>query len=176
MKRRILFVGGVHGVGKSTLCNSICAQINAEHHSASELISKFGQVNHSINKRVVDIDKNQDVLIAAVNEYLVGVRPYLLDGHCCLLNQNGDVIEIPFSTFQALSPVAMLVLVDDPTKIFARLKDRDKGRYDVGLLSSFQEKELNYSESVASKLGVPYLKANPFMDDEEIIRFVKRFL
>ena len=65
MPRKILFVGGIHGVGKSTLCDSICERMNVAHHSASELISKFVKVSHSANKRVTDVGKNQDVLIAA---------------------------------------------------------------------------------------------------------------
>ena len=161
MPRKILFVGGIHGVGKSTLCDSICERMNVAHHSASELISKFGKVSHSANKRVTDVGKNQDVLIAATNEYLVEGRSYLLDGHFCLLNQNGEVVEIPLPTFKALSPVAIMVLFDDPNKIFARLKERDKEMYDIDSLCSFQLRELDYSESVASKLNVPYLKANP---------------
>lgn len=176
MQRKILFVGGVHGVGKSTLCNSICAQMNSEHHSASELISRLGKVNHSADKRVADIGKNQDVLITAVNEYLIGGQSYMLDGHFCLLNQSGEVIEVPMATFEELSPIAILVLFDDPGNIFTRLKERDKGRYDISLLSEFQEMEISYSESVAHKLDVPYLKANPFVEGKEIIKFAERFL
>lgn len=171
-----MFVGGVHGVGKSTLCNSIVVRLNAEHHSASELISRIGKVNHSTNKRVADIGKNQDALITAVNEYLVDEKLYLLDGHFCLLNQIGNVAEIPLSTFEAISPVAIVVLFDEPKNIHARLKQRDKERYDVDTLSSFQAKEMSYSELVASNLNVPFLKASPLIDSDEIFRFANSFL
>ena len=176
MQRKIIFVGGVHGVGKSTLCNSICTSMNATHHSASELISRFGKVNHSTNKRVENIGKNQDVLITAINEYLATGQSYLLDGHFCLLNRNGEVVEIPFSTFGALSPVAIMVLFDDPIKIFTRLKERDKEKYDIDSLTSFQKKELDYSESIARKLDVPYMKANSFVDGDKLTKFAERFL
>lgn len=176
MQRRILFVGGVHGVGKSTWCNSMCVRTNSVHYSASELISRIGKVSHSTNKRVVDVGKNQDVLVTAVNEYLVGNHSYLLDGHFCLLSQGGGVTEVPVATFEALSPVAIIVLFDDPERIWSRLKDRDKENSDVGFLSLFQDAELNYSESVARKLDVPYLRANPFVDSEIVAGFAERFL
>lgn len=176
MHRRILFVGGVHGVGKSTWCSSMSVRTNVVHHSASELISRFGKINHSTNKRVVNVGKNQDVLINAVNEYLDGDHSYLLDGHFCLLNQAGDIIEVPVTTFEALSPVAIIVLFDDPNRIWTRLKERDKEKFDVGLLSMFQEAELSHSELVARKLEVPYLQANPFVDSEKIVVFAEEFL
>ncbi|MBK6959063.1 MAG: AAA family ATPase [Nitrosomonas sp.] len=176
IKKKIVFIGGIHGVGKSTLCNSICAHLNAEHHSASELISRIGETNYLSTKRVTNIGKNQDVLITAINKYLGFEKAYLLDGHFCLLNQNGDVAEIPFSTFEAISPVAIVVLFDDPSKIYTRLKERDKERYIISSLSAFQENEINYSKSVASHLNIPYLKANPFVDSEAILKFVAKFL
>lgn len=174
MTRKIVFVGGIHGVGKSTLCDSICLHSDATHYSASELISKFGKVNHSTNKLVANINKNQDVLISAVNEYLnEGV--YLLDGHFCLLNQDGNITEVPIATFESLAPVSIIVLFDEPNRIYARLKERDKERYDIESLSSFQNKELAYSEYAAHKLGLPYLKANPFTETEKLIKFTKSF-
>jgi adenylate kinase len=140
------------------------------------LISRLGKTNYLPNKRVANIGENQDVLITAINEYLDFEKPYLLDGHFCLLNQNGDVAEIPLSTFEAISPVAIVVLFDDPNSIYTRLSERDKERYNTGSLSSFQENEINYAESVASYLNTPYLKANPFVDSEAILKFVAEFL
>ncbi len=174
MTRKIIFVGGIHGVGKSTLCDSICLHSNAAHHSASDLISKFGKISHSTNKFVADVNKNQDVLISAVNEYLHDGM-YLLDGHFCLLSKEGKVIEVPISTFESLSPVAIIVLLDDPASIYSRLKERDKGKYDIESLSSFQNKELSYSENIAQRLRIPYLRANPFTDAENITKFVQHF-
>lgn len=40
MKRQIIFVGGIHGVGKTTLCKKIESRYNMEHFSASNLIAK----------------------------------------------------------------------------------------------------------------------------------------
>ena len=40
MKRQIIFVSGVHGVGKTTLCKKIASRYKIEHFSASNLIAK----------------------------------------------------------------------------------------------------------------------------------------
>lgn len=176
MQRKIIFVGGVHGVGKTTLCNSLCSKFNVIHHSASDLISKLKQIDLPSNKRVDNIDGNQDTLITAINEYLEFDKHYLLDGHFCLLDQDKRVTKIPLSTYTAISPMAVLLLYDDPRNIYARLKERDKERYQMDLLISFQQEEILYSESVASGLNIPYLKANPFMDSEKIEKFVLSLL
>jgi hypothetical protein len=72
--------------------------------------------------------------------------------------------------------MAVLLLYDDPRNIYSRLKERDKKRYNMDLLVSFQQEETLYSESVANGLNIPYLKANPFMDREKIDKFVVSLL
>ena len=172
MHHKIIFIGGVHGIGKTTLCRSICSKFNITHHSASELIKRYSHIEFALNARVENIDENQEALINAINEYLDPQKKYIMDGHFCLLNQDGKVTKIPEPTFTAISPLAIILLHDDPSNIHSRLKDRDRKIYDLDLLVSFQEQELNYSQSVASKLNISYLKANPFRDRERIDKFI----
>lgn len=172
MYHKIIFIGGVHGIGKTTLCRSICKKFDVNHYSASELIKRHGHIEFSSNARVENIDRNQEFLINAINEYLDTSKKYLMDGHFCLLNQDGAVTKIPEPTFTAISPVAIILLHDDPSNIHSRLKDRDREIYDLDLLVSFQEQELDYSRSIATKLNIPYLKANPSIDNEIIDKFI----
>ena len=58
-KRRIVFIAGVHGVGKTTLCNELAARFNIEHFSASNLIAREKEEEHLRNKRVENIAGNQ---------------------------------------------------------------------------------------------------------------------
>lgn len=176
MQRRIIFVGGVHGVGKTTLCNSLCSKFNVIHHSASGLISKLKQVDFSSNKQTNDIEGNQNSLITAINDFLDHDKYCLLDGHFCLIDQDGKVSKIPHSTYAAMSPAAIILLHDDPKNIHSRLRERDKEKYNMDLLDSFQEEEISYSRTVASDLEIPYLKANPFVDRETIFNFVANLL
>lgn len=172
MHHKIIFIGGVHGIGKTPLCKSVCTKFNVIHHSASKLITKYSHIKFPSNKRVENIKRNQDALICAINKYLDTNKNYLLDGHFCLLDQDGVVTKIPLSTFTVISPMAIILLHDDPSNICFRLQDRDGEIYDMDLLSSFQKQELHYSRLVATKLNIPYLKANQFTDREIIDKFL----
>ena len=172
MHHKIIFIGGVHGIGKTTLCQSVCSKFDVIHHSAGELIKRYSHIEFASNARVENIDRNQEALINAINEYMDTSKNYLMDGHFCLLNQDGAVTKIPEPTFNAISPMAIILLHDDPSNIHSRLKDRDREIYDLDLLVSFQKQELDYSRSVATKLNIPYLKASPSTDREIIDKFI----
>ena len=173
---KIIFIGGVHGVGKTPLCKSVCTKFNVIHHSASKLIEKYSHIKFSSNMRVENINRNQEILIQAINKYLDINKNYLLDGHFCLLNQDGIITEIPLPTFTVISPVAIILLYENPSNIYSRLKNKGKKIYDMDLLTSFQEQELRYSRAVATKLNIPYLKTNPITDREIIDKFIADML
>ena len=176
MPHKIIFIGGVHGIGKTTLCKSVCSEFNVIHHSASELITKHSHIEFQSSARVENIDRNQDALIGAINKYLNTNKTYLLDGHFCLFDQDGRITKMPLSTFMAISPMAIILLHDNPSNIYSRLQDRNREICDLDLLSSFQEQELHYSRSVATKLDIPCLRANPFTDREIIHEFIANLL
>ena len=172
MKYKIIFIGGVHGIGKTALCRSICKKFEVIHHSASELIKRYGHIEFAPNARVENIDRNQEFLINAIHEYLDTSKIYLMDGHFCLLNQDSIITKIPEPTFIAISPMAIILLHDDPRNIHSHLKEKNREIYDLDLLVSFQEQESDYSRFVATKLNVPYLKANPSTEREIIDKFI----
>jgi adenylate kinase len=66
MRPRILFVAGVHGTGKTSLCRSISTKFDVAHCSASELIAQYRGIHFRPDRRVDDISQNQDALIAAI--------------------------------------------------------------------------------------------------------------
>lgn len=175
MLHKIIFVGGVHGVGKTTLCKSLSLGFHIEHHSASGLISKLKQV-HFTSKLTDNIEGNQDALIVAVGEFLNYDKYYLIDGHFCLINQDGNVIKIPLSIYTEMAPKAIILLQDNPEDIHRRLIKRDKEKFNVNFLRTFQEAEISYSETIAADLAIPYLQANPFTDMKIISNFVSSLL
>ena len=87
MKHKIIFLGGVHGVGKTSLCNKMCEELSIEGYSASNLIKRVKNVKFPTNKHSEEINGNQDTLIVAVNKYIRCKTACLLDGHFCLLNE-----------------------------------------------------------------------------------------
>lgn len=175
-KRKVIFVAGVHGVGKTTLCNALATKFGIEYFSASNLITKEKEEAHLRSKQVENIAGNQDYLVVAINKYLNDINWYLLDGHFCLLNKDNEITRIPYSTYEGIDPSAILVLVDKPENIQARLDLRDSIRYDLALLRSFQEQEIFYAEYVRDKLRIPYLMSNPIENKEEIFTFIKGLL
>ncbi|MBF0329952.1 MAG: AAA family ATPase [Nitrospirae bacterium] len=174
-RHKIIFVGGVHGVGKTTLCASLCSKFGIEHYSASDLISKIKQVKFS-SKRTSDIERNQDILITALDEFTGYDKYFLLDGHFVLIDNKDNIIRIPYSTYAAMSPAAIVLLNDTPEAIFLRLKERDKEKITVEQLRALQEEEIGYSKEVASALAIPYLLTNPLTEIELISDFVDKLL
>lgn len=175
-KRRIIFIAGVHGVGKTTLCNELVARLSIEHFSASNLIAKEKEEEHLRSKQVENIAGNQDYLVVALNKYCNSTNWYLLDGHFCLLNKNNEITRIPYSTYEGIDPSAILVLIDKPENIYARLNSRDSIRHNLSLLKSFQEQEIFYAEDIRDKLNIPYLMSNPIENKDEIFTFIESLL
>ena len=175
-KRRIIFVGGVHGVGKTTLCNTIASKFNIKHFSASNLISIEKEEEHLRNKQVENITGNQDFLVTAINKYFEDENWYLLDGHFCLLSKNNEVTKIPYSTYEGICPSAILVLIDKPENIYARLSSRDSIKHELALLQSFQKQEISYAEYIRDKLSIPYLMYNVTESNDKIYTFIEGLL
>ncbi|MBA2943927.1 AAA family ATPase [Paenibacillus sp. CGMCC 1.16610] len=153
----MLFIGGIHGVGKTYFCNKLSVYYSIEHYSASSLISEEKKELLAKDKRVDQIDRNQDLLLMALNRKVKLQERFLLDGHFCLLNKVGEISQIPFETFSALSPKGIIVLTDSIDTVSERLQARDGRSYEKSLLNSFQKDEVNYAETIASRLNVPFL-------------------
>lgn len=64
----MIFISGVHGVGKSYFCHMVKDATGIESYSASTLISQKKLSGFSANKLIPDIDDNQKYLLQAVNE------------------------------------------------------------------------------------------------------------
>ncbi|MBK5007366.1 AAA family ATPase [Pseudomonas sp. S32] len=81
----IVFVAGVHGVGKTHLCQALATKTGLRHATASQLIREATQsVSWKNDKVVTDIESNQDALIVAVDEIMQHEDVLILDGHFVL--------------------------------------------------------------------------------------------
>ena len=176
MEHKIIFIGGVHGVGKTFLCNTVREELDIDHYSASDLIKKVKNVKFPTNKHIKGIGGNQNALIIALDKYINSETVCLLDGHFCLLDNQGEVVEVPMAIFSSLSPIAIIVLNDEPSSIYARIKDRDGEVAGVDGITKFQESEIKYSKLVSETLGAPYLLANPTTEAEVIKDFIRNVI
>ncbi len=154
MLNNIAFIGGIHGVGKSTISRQICVETKVEYLSASEVL-KWEEINGDLkNKKVKNVIHTQDRLIAGLTNLTEAGKNYLLDGHYCLLNNNNEVINVPFKTFAEINPVSLNLITDDISEIKKKLEQRDNKLYDYNLLELMQERELHYANYLSKKMGV----------------------
>lgn len=68
----IIFIGGIHGVGKSFQCAKACEQLGVTHLVAGDLLKAEKQQSAGTDKRVTSVGQNQDVLVRALERVLVG--------------------------------------------------------------------------------------------------------
>lgn len=174
--KKIIFVGGIHGVGKTTLCRKISKELSLKHYSASELISNLKSENIAKDKKVSNVIANQNILLESITRYLNTEEYYLLDGHFCLLNSDGEITEIPIDIFKALGLKAIIVLVDEESEILKRLVDRDSNHYPIKLIEEFQKKEVLYAQKVAKVLEVRCKIFNSKSNIAEILLFINSIL
>lgn len=169
----MIFVSGVHGVGKSFFCNMVKNTIGIESYSASKLIEQKKNAAFSQDKLIPDIDDNQPYLLQAVNELKESGVNFILDGHFCLLNSLGEITRISLDTFQALNPDAILLLMEKPDVIAARRKERDGIDASRQSIEAFQQEECFYAKEVAANIGAKLFISYGKEDLSKAIAFLK---
>lgn len=174
MVNRTVFVGGVHGVGKTYFCKNIVCRFNVIHVIASELIGRH--IEHQVNKVVPDVEKNQLILAEELARYRTSCRTILLDGHFCLLSATSSIQDVPLEVFEAISPCAVILLIDNPEAIAERLSSRDSLMYSIELIAELQSRERERANLVSQSLKIPIniIKATETL--EESIKKVVLYL
>lgn len=158
MLNNIIFVGGIHGVGKSTICKEICNKLDINYLSASDLL-KWKEVKENPNeKNVIDIPQTQERLIQGLQSILKDDEKYILDGHFCLFDEYFQITRIPFKTFELIKPILITVVIGDIQLINKRLSERDAQTYSVANLQYMQDEEIIYSKEVADKLKIDHIE------------------
>ncbi|MBC7555471.1 MAG: AAA family ATPase [Chryseobacterium sp.] len=175
MSSNIAFIGGIHGVGKSTICRQICNEIKLEYLSASELI-KWNDINSDFkNKKVDNISATQERLFIGLKNIIHNNKYYLLDGHYCLLNSANEIVNVPLETFKLINPFSLNIVAGEIIEIKNRLEKRDNRLYDQELLKRMQESELNYARYLSNTLGVT-LNIGTQDDFSELLTSVRAFI
>ncbi|REK71983.1 ATP-binding protein [Paenibacillus paeoniae] len=170
--RKMIFIGGIHGVGKTSLCEDLTTRYEIPHFSASKLIATEKEEAYSRNKLIPDINQNQDLLSNSLNRINISGW-FLLDGHFCLLNTSSEITRIPIDTFEKISPASIIVLTDLTSSIQKRFFQRDGHQFDFNLLENFQNAEIEYAREISSSLKIPILVAQSG-NTESIHEFINR--
>lgn len=135
---KIIFVSGIHGVGKSTLCNELSKLFGWPHFSCSELI-KQNSTYVERSKLVNNINKNQEALLYGISQ--IKDEIILLDGHFCLLDNQKNIMKLDMEIFKSFNPITVLNVTCNENIILKRLYERDRVVFPYEILLEMQNKE-----------------------------------
>lgn len=151
----LIFIAGVHGVGKGFLCETALTHFEVIHKSASALIKENSQVTFSKDKNTANIDKNQAILLNALSELRKNDVNLLLDGHFTLVNKEGVITDISKETFLGMN-IDYIILISEPEEVVkGRILSRD------GIDVNYDLKELIRRErqnaiKISKELSLPF--------------------
>lgn len=133
---------GIHGVGKTTLLDNLKNDIQFTALAISDLIRQAGNKIQSNNKFTRNITNNQELWKQELATYpFQKDEIVILDGHFTLLDSLGQIVELPYSTFDDLKISRIILKIEDPSVIQKRLMKRDNSHWEKELIDSFQIRE-----------------------------------
>lgn len=167
--KNIIFVGGIHAVGKSSFTN-YARKIapNIEILSCSELLNW----ENPEDKEVDNVMSNQEKLLNALNNVVDIDKPYFVDGHFCLMDRDHNIVPIDFSVIKAMNPRNIFLLVENVDVVHDRLLSRDGKDYDRALLAEMSDKEQELAENFSVQYDVPLfiIKAGEYNQGDAVIK------
>jgi adenylate kinase len=152
---KVHFIGGIHGVGKTTFASALAAELRYLSVSAGQLIRDHDRVTSDPDKRVFNISENQNKVLMGLIK-LRPLSPIILDGHFCLIEGDESITSIPLETYAQLCVSSIAVLIAAPDQIGANLRARDGKQYARQFLEQFQESEVARAKEVAETLKIPF--------------------
>lgn len=155
MSKGCIFVGGVHGSGKTELCKKIQEKIDCVYLSASQLL-KWSKKE----KNVENVQENQRILKELLKKEMQDDKLYLIDGHFALWNNEYKCEKVPLTFFEGLNIKCILLVVENEDVIEKRLFVRNEINVLSENIVSISMVEKEYSQFVAEKLGVYFHQVN----------------
>lgn len=153
---KVIFVAGIHAVGKTTVCKLVSEEFGIPHFSASQIIK--GEKSSAVDEKsklVADVDDNQRLLIQGVSRILESGH-FLLDGHFTMRRKSDGGIEVIHAdVFRELHIGGVVLYTDHPAEISKRMHARDGVLQSVEMLKSHQDAEIAHAKHVAATLDVP---------------------
>ena len=175
MSKNIIFIGGIHAVGKTFFTNfAIADNPQLKLLSCSEVL----KWKDPTEKEVDNVAANQDLLIENLQKIVDIDKPYLLDGHFCLMNKNGEIEQVPSHIFRSINPVFIVLLYENIDIVAKRLFERDGKKYDQKLLEQLSNAEREWAMKIADDLSIPVylIKSSEYLIvKNEIMKFVEEF-
>ena len=176
MLKKLCFIAGIYGVGKTTLCEKIKNKVGIEFFSASDIISQVNGEMYGKNKLVKNEKRNQEILISKIKK-LKDVEKILLNGHFCIFDNNNYVIQLPIDTYSALDIDLIILLERDTKEIVRELIQRDNKKYLFQDIEQLKIKEKEIAIMVSKQLNIPLHIHNMTFDESDentIISFLEK--
>lgn len=153
LKKSTIFIAGVYGTGKSTMCSALSKMLHIPAFSAGDLISSINGEKYGANKAVTDKDGNQALLVERVQQLFKKYERIILAGHFCIFNANAGIEILPESVYHALSISQIILLETNSQTIISNLRRRDGMAYSLKSISKLIEKEREQSERISEQLN-----------------------
>lgn len=151
----VIFIAGIHGVGKTFLCQSLAAETGLRHASASQIIrEERSSQSWGTDKLVADISGNQRALAVGVQRILQSEPTLILDGHFVLKTSTG-LEDVSLDTFESLGLSAIILIETDAQVVAQRLAQRDLNT-SAGDLKEFMHSERMAAFKASLVLGIPF--------------------
>lgn len=149
------FVGGIHGVGKTTFVKKVASEMGLPFFTASDVIATketFGS-NKVISEN--DIESNQSSLVSTLHNLGWFDAGGILDGHFLLKTAEHGCSPIPVEVFEELKLDSIFVLSKSPSIILDRLQSRGDESWSLAFIKEMQEGEIAYARQIAERLDIP---------------------
>ena len=152
----VIFLAGVHGVGKGFIGAPVAQALGFSHFTASQLIrEEKGQATWGSDKKTSDLDENQIALIRALSQRRLTHSCILLDGHFVLRNAQGILTPLATEVFKELRLTGVILLTDESNVVAKRLALRDKSETSIEFISELAEAESAHALTVCRELRLP---------------------
>ncbi len=154
----LIFLSGIHGVGKTYVGTRVAKQLRFEYATASELIrNELKEQSWTENKCVSSIDKNQEALISSVKRIRSQGEDLILDGHFVLRNKAGQVVPLGQDIFECLNLDQVILIEADSTIVEQRLKERGTP-FSIEIIKELAENELITAQEICNKLAINFTR------------------
>lgn len=170
LMKEIIFLSGIHGVGKGYIAKKIKKEINISIYEASDLIRLNG-ISTDEKKRTSNVKFNQELLINSINN-LTCNGTFILNGHTCLLTSDDKIESIDINYFKKINIIGIISVYDDIDIIEDRLYKRDNIHFDKITLNNLQKVEIENTKQLSEKLCVPLLSFKNGDDIKTLIHFI----
>jgi len=157
----LIFMAGIHGVGKSFLGSKISKSLGISHFTASQLIyEEMGRLSWNNQKKTDDLNANQMALIRAIEHKRLNNQNLLIDGHFVLHDSSGALIPVGQNIFELMRLSGVILLTDDAITIQDRIKIRDGVKKEIEEISKMADAEYHHAQTICQKIKLPLLVLN----------------